>query len=142
MEKGRLRGHRGTEGDLLRGSVGRACGRQGSKKSRKQREDTRPRWERAAEQADAVDAVIRDGLSGGGNVAAALEEEEQEDPKVLFDRLTECAGCLLDLGFEDVYTDTREKLASQITHQGDGYAVDSLARWTRSSLIFGSPRSE
>jgi hypothetical protein len=105
-----------------------ACGRQGSKKSRKQREDTRPRWERAAEQADAVDAVIRDGLSGGdGDVAAAAAvQEQQEDPKVLFDRLTECAGCLLDLGFEDVYTDTREKLASQITHQRDGY--DSWAQ--------------
>lgn len=46
---------------------------------KRQKADTRPRWEKAVEEAAAVDAVILDGLQGEG---LAVEQEEEEDPKV------------------------------------------------------------
>lgn len=44
---------------------------------------------------------------------AGLEEREREEAekKRAFDRLTEAASELLDLGFEDIYQETRETLA-------------------------------
>ncbi len=45
---------------------------------------------------------------------AAAQEQEAEN-KRQFERLTEAAGELLDLGFEDIYQDSREAIAATLT---------------------------
>mmetsp|Transcript_27875 Transcript_27875/g.53033 ORF Transcript_27875/g.53033 Transcript_27875/m.53033 type:complete len:411 (-) Transcript_27875:382-1614(-) len=49
-----------------------------------------------------------------------VPQPSEEDSKELFNRLTEYAGCLLDLGFEDIYTETREQIVAGITGRNDG----------------------
>ena len=51
-------------------------------------------------------------MSCAGPDTAAQEQEAEN--KRLFNELTEAAGELLDLGFEDIYQDTRESLAASL----------------------------
>lgn len=40
--------------------------------------------------------------------------EDETERKRLFERLTEAASELMDLGFEDIYQDTRESIAASM----------------------------